>query len=178
MGDQIWRSPEQCYSWNAMNISSRAKRGETVFLRAQFSCLLLISQQRARLSSLRPVESASSSALFLHSLSSVSSSLVPLSTQSWLPDPPQLLGGLSRRSRNRSRVGYVWSPTHSPSCSSVFTCFVSIVSDLWYVRGHRDVASRAHNVARRRICQGAEFQVSKEPFTCTISLTSKTPSKR
>ena len=99
-------------------------------------------------------------------------------TEPWLPNPPLLLRKLSRRSRTRSHVGYVWSPTHNQSCSSVSTCFVRSVSNLWYMGDHRDRALRAHTVARTRHCQQVESRSSKEPSTSITSLISKTPSKK
>jgi hypothetical protein len=67
----------------------------------------------------------------------------------------------------------VWSPTHNPRSSSVFTCFVSIVSNLWYMRDHRDVASRAHTVAIRQICQGAKFHLQEPSITSTKHISNR-----
>ena len=110
--------------------------------------------------------------------SSSSTALAALLAESWLPNPPLLLRKLSRRSRTRLPVRYVWSPTHDRSCSSVSMCFVRSVSNLWYMRDLRDRALCAHTVARTQHCQQVESQGSKEPSTSTTSLTSKTPSKK
>ena len=108
--------------------------------------------------------------LSLDPLSSLSPALL---TEPWLPNPPLLLRKLSRRSRTRSPVGYVWSHTNSQSCSSVNTCTVNSACKIWYVG---DRVSHVHNVAKRLHFQWVDAQGSKVPSTSTASLIFKVPS--
>ena len=118
------------------------------------------------------------SCLLESSLDLVSSLSAAILTKSWLPNPPHLPKKLSRRSRTRSPVGYVWSPTNSRSCSSVSMCTVRSACNVFYVGGIRDRVSHVHNVARTLHCQWAESRGSKEPSTSTTSSKSKTPSRK
>ena len=106
----------------------------------------------------------------LDPLSSLSTALLP---EPWLPNPPLLLRKLSRRSRTRSPVGYVWSHTNSQSCSSVNTCTANSACKIWYVG---DRVSYVHNVARTLHCHWVGAQGSKVPSTSTASLIFKVPS--
>ena len=103
-------------------------------------------------------------------------SLAAVLTEPWLPNPPLLPRKLSRRSRTRSPVGYVWSPTNSQSCSGASTCFASSACKVWYVV--RDRVSRVQLVGRSHNCQWTESRGSKALSTYTTSSTSKMPSRK